>query len=302
MSIEHGLLSRSQFPELVSYRILSYLPVQELGRAQMVCTEWRLLAGNDLLWRELYGYIFKKKAPESINIKESFLIERATKLDREDELGDVMFAFICNLQWEKKRRLICSFSDKSFPPMIIEHSFGPKRGTKDGAAGSADETEYYHCTADDLDQISAANPVYERIDENGLPGLPDYPKKVGFPAYTKGTMPKRMFEKFDGGSYGGFIPINTEGVDVGYGNTLGFYSDINDWKVPFKLICRANESGLPVWSGLIPYSFFKFVKIDSAGQVTWENRAENRRWFQRTSGRPYYFPEYLQVDPIQFRS
>ena len=69
------------------------------------------------------------------------------------------------------------------------------------------------------------------------------------------------------------------GVDVGYGNTLGFFSEINDWKSPYKLFCTRGQNGEPVWGGIIPtYKPFKFVLITPQNNIIWENGNHLELW------------------------
>jgi hypothetical protein len=64
---------------------------------------------------------------------------------------------------------------------------------------------------------------------------------------------------------------------VGFGNTLGYYSEINDWKTPFKLHCIRGKSGAPMWIGSFPESqAFKFVLINAKGDIKWEKIQGNR--------------------------
>lgn len=304
----------------LDYKALCQLPYVSKGLKE--------LFSKDELWRNLFFTNFPNE-PLLANetAKKQFLARaRLIPVKNERQLRKVVKTFILNLKWNKKRELICTFSNEPTYSLKISQSFGPVRGTKDGSNGSADETEYYEYLGKYLgsasDETSTENFIEEKFtqcpgarfnsfgvgpeDQNGIPlsittNLVCRPHigiqfKEGGYHYGRGPEIDFLFHYYVNGG----IPD----VDVGFGNTLGYFSKVNDWKKPFKLFCITDsDSNKPVWVGLIPLGVdFKFISIDSKGAVTWE-RGENRHITGQRSydeSGHYDLERSLRNHPIRF--
>jgi hypothetical protein len=136
-------LFRGVFPKEVALHTLSFLESQDLGKAQLVCREWKELAGDDDLWQDLFTRAYKEPIPEGKSGKEACKMKSAKTIGNKEKLQRVVTSFLCHLKWNTKRRLECTFPNEPTYSLIIERSFGPDRGTEKGFKGPADETEYY---------------------------------------------------------------------------------------------------------------------------------------------------------------
>lgn len=272
-------------PHEIALHIFSYLELKDLGKLPQICKSWKYLVDNKNFWVLLYKYLYREEITAE-NVKNAFLFKHAEVINGTDgELGRSVTSFVCKLNWNKKNRFECQFPNSSISPLIIEQSFGPFRGTSEGFEEPSNKTKHL--------KFIGNLPKQASTDKMRLTTTMPWPN--GIPITISMTAP------FQVNIHSGvaFFEACIQGVDVGYGNTLGFYSDINDWKEPFNLFCFTNMYESLKWCGRIPYSQFKFVKIDSKGKVTWEI-SDNRTWTPRSSGRPYSWDEYLQVFNIQF--
>ncbi len=277
----------SPFPDDITRQIFAYLEIKDLGRTQLVCKNWNGLAADDDFWKALFQRAYKEEVPDGKLGRD--LLRSINIINGENELQKVVSTFLCQFKWDKKRRFECVFRDKPIPPLVIEQGFGPYRGTKEGLKGATDEKKYYEFIGDFASQEPLA-----LVDHTLFMG--NLPWPAGVPILELVTSAVHVC--VSSGSC--FFEVNIEGVDVQSGDTLGFFSDINEWKEPFIFICVPGNEGAPMWTGRIPYSNFKFVKIGADGHVTWENIRANRSWDPRFSGRPYSWELYLQVFPIEF--
>ncbi|MGC1878445.1 MAG: F-box-like domain-containing protein [Rhabdochlamydiaceae bacterium] len=287
-SMFHGAISRD-----ADFHILSFLEEKDLGQAEQVCKGWKVLAGNDRLWRNLFIRLYNEEVPEEKSGKEACLLKRAITID-EGKLPRVVTSFLCRLKWDTKRRFECTFPNEPTYSLVIEQSFGPVRGTSEGFRGPADETEYYKYVGK-LSLGQPADQTFTTSRENRLNHLPIHSTISGTTAVINGR--QVLSENVPGWSY---FTAEIKGVDVGYGSTLAYFSDSNGWKKPYPLFCIGQHT----WVGWIPFSEFKFVKIDQKGKVTWEEDVDggNRYWGPRCYGRPYGLEEYLRVFPVKFQN
>ncbi|MGC1878791.1 MAG: F-box protein [Rhabdochlamydiaceae bacterium] len=279
----------SPFPDDITRQIFAYLETKDLGIAQSVCKNWNGLAADDGFWKALFQRAYKEEVPEGKLGKD--LLRSIKIIKGEKELQKVVSSFMCQFKWDKKRRFECVFRDEHIPPLVIEQGFGPFRGTEEGLKGAVDEKKCYEFIGD----IASLGPV-ALVDH--IRHMGNLPWPQGPPILEWVTSAVKVCVSSDSC----FFEVTIEGVDIQSGDTLGFFSDINEWKEPFTFICVPGNEGDPMWAGRIPYSNFKFVKIGADGHVTWENIRANRSWDPRFSGLPYSWELYLQVFPIEFSS
>jgi hypothetical protein len=271
-------------PEMMS-NVFYFLDTQSLGTFEQVSHYCKELAGDDVHWKKLFERIFKAEVPDGKLGKEC--LKNVKVLHSDQLISKEVRIFLCYLKWEKKTRLECIFPGTTIPPLVIEQSFGPNRGTMTGFLEPADETK---------------NCIF--LGNVGSLKLREIPLSI----WTNSDLIHRctsfqsdvLLPEEEGFANLGVV---IKEVDVGYGNTLGYFSDINDWKEPFELFCVSRPDGHHIWTGMIPYSKFKFVKIDPKGNITWENISGNRNW-QEGSFWPLFLSleEYLRRFPIRFDS
>jgi hypothetical protein len=287
-SMFHGAISRD-----ADFHILSFLEEKDLGQAEQVCKGWKVLAGNDRLWRNLFERMYNKAVPKTKSGKEACLSKRRTKTIPGGKLLDTLSRFLCLLKWETKRRLECTFLNDPTFSLVIEQGFGPHRGTPEGFEGPVNETEYYEFVGPTFSG-QPANQTWTVSREDRLGHLPIHTTML-WTIYHQEIL-KNMPE-WD------YIPVEIKGVDVGYGNTLAYFSDTDDWKQPFPLTCIGEST----WAGRIPYSAFKFVKIDQKGKVTWEkgiptlDTDTGNRYWGDFSSHFNSFEEHLTTFPVKFQ-
>ncbi len=276
-------------PNEIKLQILTNLDFENLCNVQSLSREWNMLSSDDQLWRVLFIAKYPEeplptKGQAQKKIRE-IIITSAAPINRYD-LDKITTSFFCSLKWNEKRKLICFFPNQPSYSLKLAQSFGPQRGTKEGFEGPADETEYYQFT----DWIGRAdvNPAFETIASGKFVHCPEESfhfatsfQQAAIPLASSGSVstarhPREGWPRL-------YIPskctnAQIEGVDVGFGNTLGYFSAINDWKSPFKLFCISDPAqNKSAWVGLIPTGeAFKFVSIDSEGIVTWEKKDGNR--------------------------
>ena len=294
-------MSLVSLPQELYPKIFFNLNFKDLCQLPFVSNGLNELFSKDEIWRNLFFTNFPND-PLLTNetAKKQFLAKvSAIPVMGNHELSRTLTCFLLNLKWNKKRELICTFPNEPTYSLQFSVSFGPDRGTKEGSNGNADETEYYKYLAPASYRTSKAvnyfNQVFTEI--NGIPFSITHASVCRQAPYNSGPEPEigMPFLCVDGK-----IPD----VDVGFGNTLGYFSEVNEWKRPFKLFCITDsDSNKPVWVGLIPLHFgFKFVSIDAKGAVTWEhegNRHIRNNPFGEGDGN-HELIRNLQQNPIRF--
>lgn len=280
--------------------VISRLNITQLGTVQRVSKQFYEIAGNDVFWENIFKRMFAKDVPQGMTGKKT--LENCI-IRNKKEFSDTLVTFLCRRKWEKKTRLECIFpnippycsnlktafpqwfSQNSTTSAIIQLGFGPDRGTSLGFTESPVDETKYACFIGDEETLSKQGVIFhDHNDTHDIPCLISFRSEV--------PIPDSIFSSC-------FI-ADIEGIDVGYGNTLGYFASINQWKEPFELFCVDGNNGRPKWTGRIPYSEFKFVKIDPSGKITWEKIDHNRHWGTRSSGRPDSWEEYLKHFPISF--
>lgn len=300
------MIRNTYIPDDVINRILPLLNTKGLGRIQQVNKHFNLLAGNDVLWQALFLRVWNLEVPKGMLGKEAL---QKSIIKNGDELRNKLVTFFCRQKWEKKTRLECTFPNDSIsadkrewsnqiinsmcpsatvPTAVFEIGFGPRRGTHRGFnSAPADETKYLHFIGN----------INELLNAGGVLSLCGSKNIGNSPLFTSFQSPIPLSDAM---VFDHHFVANIEKLDVGYGNSLGYFSSINHWAEPFELFCVQGSNGIPKWTGRIPYSEFKFVKIDPNRNITWENIGQNRQWSPRRSGRPHSWNEYLQKFPIRF--
>ncbi len=280
-----GLLSELT---IIIFTDLAVENLENLGKLQQVCKEWYLVANDNTLMTKVFFKIYNKQPPTELTAKEALLRSRTIPIMDKSDLRNKCITFMCNLQWNKQRRFECVTADDS-PCFIIEQGFGPNCGKQ------ADEIKKYQLTSN-LENYVGPNDIYPELHE--FEGTIELGELLITRKFSEHINTVYIFSL-------AHFNVKIEEVDVGYGNTLAYYSEINNWAKPFKLFYQQQA-----WTGMIPYSHaFKFVKIDPQGEVTWEekggtvtwnNENSNRHWTPRCSGRPHTLPQYFQTYPIFF--
>jgi len=198
-----------------------------------------------------------------------------------EQLESRVIGFLCTLKWEKKCQFICSFPKNNLYFLNIQQNYGPKRGTADKAKSPFDEVSYFEFLGD----LPPGNPIPSIMttcyngncprDNEESRDTDEIPQRRGIPFKTSftGGLPQHSsilpyYMKW-------MMSITNEEiakVDVGYGNTLGYFSEINGWKSPFRLFCTQKSNHEHVWGGFIPLNKqFKFVIISPQNDTLWEN-------------------------------
>jgi hypothetical protein len=274
------------------YYISSFCDYEELGALQCVSIKWYRVAGGDQLWQKLFARHFSKEKLPTIQCKEAFK-NRLTPICPETlpEVKKIIITFMCQLKWNTKRELICTFSCSSCKDFCnhnnyhftIQQGFGPKRGTEEGFKGAPEEVKYLQYNGNIIRTTPGGFFSYQ---QSGQCLKEEAPLFVS----SDGLAPGGYYScSSDDASFtiqqycGGIVQIDHFDtpledcvheyveIDVGWGNTLGYCSEMNDWKSPFRLHCVKGEAGQSVWTGLFPKEYrFKFVLIDAKGGITWE--------------------------------
>lgn len=292
--------------EVFSTNVLSRLEIKELGRCACVSTNWNNLASNDNLFKELFRRVFQENPPMDIAGRKA-LCKRLTQIsvDNKWDLYEIVMSFLCTLKGETKRRLECEFPNAPTYSLVVEQSFGPRRGTRQSFESSAaEQTEYYvYHGEDEFFQEGIANHLFFRAASENLFNIP-YCRSICIESgFKKGV--SYPFIHIDPIGNPSDIQLRVEGIDVGYGNTLGYFSRLNNWKNPFKLFCIDSST----WVGMLPvHSNFKFVKIDRMGKITWENngfltlklRYESNRRYPNNTDIDYAHPVVIDGKDIKF--
>jgi len=297
-------------PSEVMHRIFLLLnDFTSLGRAQQVSKDWLNLTENNALWQNLFKkYIPSADEVHRITGKEAL---RNSIIRNEKDFINTVTIFLCRWQWGKKTRLECLFPSSSIPPnlrnkivpkeepfsnasdltIVIEQILGchPRR-TQGFDEVHADKTQYYCFTGDMQPLFAHQNQGFSQLWL--MNDAPYHPHYTAFSSQI--PLPN--------GIGCGFFEANIQDVDVGYGNTLGYFAAINQWKEPFELFCVSAPRGRSKWKwiGRIPYnSEFKFVKIDPNRNITWENICKNRYWAS-TNSPLCIWEDYLEHVPLLF--
>lgn len=296
----------------IQFHILSFCNSKDLKVVQRLSRAWCQMACNDLLWQNLFTLRFNETPLQKNQSKEEFRKRmNPVCLQESGQLRKAVTSFFCDLKWDTKRQFICLFPKEPTYSINLQQSFGPKRGTAEGFEGLADEVEYYEFTAD----ISPGVPADQVVKiENPIkcPGPWLNPSTVSFipsdeqgiPLFESNSWTTARNPKVHLAIMQEFVSGKIEEVDVGYGNTLGYLSAVNNWKSPFTLFCTQGNSGRPIWLGLIPNNQdFKFVSIDSKGSVTSYEKGNNRNlipyWTYKAPGQKALDSNILEF-PIEF--
>jgi hypothetical protein len=299
INIKEHVMSLVSLPQELYPQIFFNLEFKDLCKLPFVSKGLKELFNQEEFWRNSFFTNFPNdRLLPNETAKKQFLARVSHILTDDQQLRKVVTSFFCDPKWNKKRELICTFPNEPTYFLKISQSFGPVRGTKEGSNGDADETKYYKCLMPAYNKNKETeNYITEEFTQ--CPGT-SYNAILGHrPApLDNNAIPLSITIKFacKPHTYGRlgpeiYIPHNyvkgkITDVDVGFGNTLGYFSEINDWKRPFNLFCITDsDSNKPAWVGLIPlYVEFKFVSIDSKGVVAWERNTENLRSGNRIIG------------------
>jgi hypothetical protein len=308
-----------EVPKEVFHNVLSFVGVQGLGRCACVSKGWKDLSCDDHFFKELFRRTFREEPSREIAGKVAFC-KRLTQVPVKDkqELERLVTCFICNVKWETKRRLECEFPNDPNYALVVEQGFGPNRGTLQGFESSpAEQTEYVSYQGEslvekywmgaDLNNIvgycieqGKEKPFEQRIYNSltrtaslNMLGTPCY--QSSFICQERNALSNYICPISDLKT----TPICVNGLDVGYGNTLGVCSNINNWEKPFKFLCMSKST----WFGIVPFSHcFKFVKINKKREITWEKNGfselKNQYNFNRAIPDPRHYdakPEYVIV-------
>ncbi len=259
---------------------------KDLGRVQCVCKWWNGVANTDMLWKNALKSTFNEEVPAGQSNKKTLISKYVKDLY---QLHKIYVSFLCHIEWDKRRQFECTFKKEPNAHITAEQAFGP---TRLFSQAPADVTEHYEFIGE----------LKQKASDSNIVSSQDLGDKLYYQACAHASEGFSVLEDIQGFSFQ--IKGETSNCsfavkiekDVGFENTLAFYSDINDWKYPFKLTWQNNK-----WVGIIPYGAqFKFVKIDSTGKVIWENQ-DNRSWSPRCGGRPYpTFEDKLKAFPITF--
>jgi hypothetical protein len=304
--------------DLMRY-ISSFCKYKELGALQCVSKEWCKIAGEDQFWQKLFTCHFAhrffpgEELPTN-QYREAF----KNKLmpicpETFPEVKKVIITFMCQLKWDTKRQLVCEFPCKrSFNNsyyFIIQQGFGPKRGTEEGFKGAPEEVKYlqYNGNIIQTKQGESFSGYRFPVSHQPLYGKATLStKSCGFVPVEYDIFGDKFFAIRDEGvSQIGYLNTPFDNcvkeeleIDVGWGNTLGYFSAVNDWKSPFELYYGMGEAPQPVWSGLFPKQYyFKFVLIAENGGITWE-RLQGNRFLSATYG--FSLKADCNRTPIQF--
>jgi hypothetical protein len=249
--------------------ILGWADFETLCKMARVSHEWQQLAGDDRLWKGIFKASFPEEPlPKEGEAKKRFQ-ERAPIIIQPWQLSNVLTSFCCNLKWDKKRELNCSFPNNPTYSLKFIQSFGPVKGHQKGYWGDADEIEYYKCMIPASKQQS---PELENYPPEPLyPQESPIPLALGYALQCRrspyGNWPEIEF-KTD------YVNGGIKNVDVGLNNTLGYFSEMNHWKAPFRLFCIPETK---IWAGLLPlYQEYRFASIDPSGKATMEIKKEPR--------------------------
>ncbi len=278
-------------PNEIKLQILTNLDHKDLCRVQSLSREWNIISSDDRLWRDLFIAKYPKISIPFPEQAQKEFKERTLAIPiKMWNLRSIITSFLCNLKRNEKRELICLFPNEHYYALKVAQGFGPERGTEKGFEGPADEIEYYQFDYHPMSPDKTADkPINskrfiqcpgENVHHDSSFQQAAIPLAQSYACSARDQQgiwnPKEVWVDLSGAQ--NCVNGKIEGVDVGFGNTLGYFSEINDWKFPFKLFCISDPtSGKSAWVGLLPsWEAFKFVSIDSNGSVTWEKKNGNR--------------------------
>jgi hypothetical protein len=317
---------------------LSFCDHKELRSLQGVSKQWRVLAGNDQLWRNLFKLYFQGEMLPQTRCKDAFKRRLPVRLKSTNALFKATLTFLCCLKRDSKRLFVCSFPAEPSYSLNIVQGFGSKRGTVEGFEIAPDEIEYFQYVGEISREEKALAFFKEALtqcpEEREEPPEISFEEWFGAPAplnidrtaplpFKENGIPlcTRFYGIASGGGSISFRPAPNiqsvynfieplrrrfngcvKGVDVGYGNTLGYCSEINGWKSPFKLHCIRGKSGAPMWIGSFPrHALFKFVLINAKGDMQWEKINGNRRLIDASMfGEGVTLTDSYTSNPIKF--
>lgn len=269
-SSENGIL----IPTALNIYILSFLDDKDLKSVEQTCKKGKALAGNNLLWQNLFRRVYQKEPSQVMHGKEAFMRQKFTKSCTFLQCRKIYLTFLCNLKLDKKRQLEIIFPPNHF--IIVDQGYGSKLGT-DASFNqySPDEKEYYSCV--DPIEFPSNMPILLTPPKNKRPSLPIYSNILVSCDLNPSLI--KIFSQCIA-SFCCYREVSID-LDIGSGNKLGYYSAVNDWKKPFVLFPIEKK-----WVGRIPNSWqFRYVKIDSEGKITWEKRENNNnRYFTGNNG------------------
>lgn len=312
-----SLVTRSSFhvPDDLALNIFSFCNDEDLMvRIPFVCKEWRNLSSDNSLWHDVYSNFFKMKPADDKASKESYLLKKFAPIDSESKLLKIVINFMCNLKWDTKRKLKVIFPNEPTYSLDIERFCSPHRRneagilvqvTNNGAFPTGTEAKFGVDVAE-VECYRYTHPIAIKYDSVRIMRF--------FESYGGGsnqlatyTKSKSSYKSDDFNPIFNIIPkVPLMGffrgqieIDVGFGNRLAYFSDINDWRAPFNLFCVPADNGASLWIGCMPFSEIKFVKIDAEGQITWEEREGNRS-FDPIGPFGFSLNLFLLLDPIIF--
>ncbi len=276
-----------QVPRPVCLYIFSFLNAQELGRMAQCCKKGQTLTNDDSLWKQLFKRIYHRELPEQMSGKEATERRMTVKDCSSNEIKKIYTLFLCNQGWDQTRQLEIDLSPGS---IVVKEVFGPGKANGTALAKEPDQLQLYKCIDKDQRERELRKSHYKK-DEIVPPISLEVTSHATNERFPDSSVRLPFGHPYTGGVCREVkIPLSV--VDVGLGNRLAYYSGINDWEKPFYLFCIEKEDQKN-WEGRIPIDYdFKFVKIDSEGKVTWENRNLNR-W--------HYYGKYLvSIEDIKF--
>lgn len=307
-------------------RILSFCDAAALRGIESSSNKWHQIVDSKELWRSLFMRHFPEELPLKESYKEAFR-KRASPipLDSPTQLKNAITSFFCMLKWNTKREFHCLFFNASPCFIKIQQGFGPERGTPKGFEGPADEIDYFEYTGPLGNSLSeeesdASVLTFEKATQ--CPGDKFHwgtkevspPEGESIPVFIS-SIRASSADRFgfiqDWTDLNGlpFVDGEITEKNVGCGNTLGYFSELNDWKFSFSFFSIQGNTGSPVWIGRIPFnSRFKFIFKDLQDNITWEKRAltgdnENRKITVSSaydiSGH-HALEDNLRCHPIQF--
>ncbi len=271
-------------PEEIYGEIFSYLNVPSLGRCQQVSEDFYKLAGNDELWRILFKNAF---GIDVSNGKEAWSIPVVRS---RGQLLEKVQAFRCRPELEKKIRFECLLPGGN--SIYLEVSFGSILVSLNRFLPSEVYQTHRCLFLGDTNLLTKPTNLLTKpncLVSDKLAYITSIPCYEKFHSYFNPLRNQILVQV-----------IEIKGVDVGDGNRLAYCSSIDGWKTLFKLFPLPGSTEQSVlWVGRIPLNAeFKFVKIASNGQVTWENRDQNRIF---NTPQPNY-STHFNDDPISFSS
>lgn len=265
-----------QIANITKY-IFSFLDDKDLRSMAQTCKQGKVIADDPVLWKNLFERTFHMKLLKKMIPKEAFRIEKIAVPCKIEEIRKIYNTFICNLKWEQKRRL--EIHCPSYVKLVVELGFGFNHGREESFDKcEPNEIKYYKLLRDE----EIFNTTLELEPNKGVD--PD-PK---MPIYSKIILKDNLRNVKERGYFYSLITSEQSELpfewlytgqtivkDVGEGNTLGYISELNGWKEPFKLY----HLGENRWWGRFPeLDKFKFIKIDNEGNIFLEKIKTGRHF------------------------